>query len=63
MNVVVAGNMLTKFYHFAIGRGLLKHPSIKITVLTFLVKKRSMKLSGLIFLEPGNTQRNFKVIP
>ena len=58
MNVVVAGNMLTNVRNFIIlqsGEGL-----IKITVLTFLVKKQINEAFGYLFLEPGNTQTNSK---
>ena len=48
-NVLVAETsyQMLKFYHIANGKGLLKFPLIKVTVLTILRKKNSMKLSGV----------------
>ena len=44
-NVELAETRYLEVYHLAIGRGR-KPPSLKITVLTFLVKNGKMKLSG-----------------
>ena len=63
MKVVVAGNMLTNVRSFIIlqsGEGLTffnKDNSAKFSG----EKKRAMKLSGCLFLEPGNTPTNFKL--
>ena len=51
--------MLEVFVILRPGEGL--PPSIKITVVTFLVKKRTMKLSGgPIFLEYSTQKKNLK---
>ena len=58
MNVVVKGNMLKnvrRLIIFSMGRGLNKDNSAN-----FLAEKKSMKLSGCLFLEPGNTPTNSK---
>ena len=62
MNVVVAGNMFNKILEvlsLQSGEGLTffnKDNSANFSG----EKKGSMKLSGCLFLEPGNTQTNFK---
>ena len=59
MKVVVAGNMLTNVRSFIIlqsGEGLTffnKDNSANFSL-------RAMKLSGCLFLEPGNTRTTFK---
>ena len=62
MNVVVAGNMLTVVRNFIIlqsGEGLTSFN--KDNRANFSGEKKiSMKLSGCLFLEPGNTPTNSK---
>ena len=63
MNVVVAGNMLSKVRSFIIfqsGEGLTSFNKDNSANFSGEKKKRSMKLFGCLFLEPGNTRTTFK---
>ena len=58
-SVVVAGTTYQMFEVLAFcNRERAQPPSITITVLTFLVKKSTMKNSGFLFFD--NTRKNFK---
>ena len=62
MNVVVAGNMLTNVRRFIIlqsGEDLISFNKDKSANFSG-EKKRLIKLSGCLLLEPGNTRTNFK---
>ena len=62
MNVVVAGNMLTNVRSFIILQSGERLTSFnKDNSANFSGEnKTSMKLSGCLFLEPGNTRTTFK---